>query len=300
MRNTEHNDLPVYCIETFQDVHTHERDFDIKILEDLVDDFEFTNQPHRHDFYNILFVTKGSGTHTIDFTTYEVQPCSIFFLTPGQIHSWSLSKDIKGYTIFFKPDFYLMDCNEKKLLEFPFFHTMNTSPTLYLDCEMDPIIKQVITEIYNENKTSEIGKNDVVRAYLDILIIKLSRHYQRFISNDHPQQITYRIRELEALVDRNFRKLKQASEYASQMNISQKHLNSICKKGIGKTVSEIIQERIILEAKRLLLHSELSISEVAFSLGYHDSSYFSRFFRNKMDESPEEFRKNYQNVPDEA
>ena len=77
--NKINGELPVYCIETFQGKHTQSRDFDIKILENLVDEFEFTNKPHRHDFYDILFVTEGSGTHTIDFHTYEVKPCSVFF-----------------------------------------------------------------------------------------------------------------------------------------------------------------------------------------------------------------------------
>ncbi|TRX48608.1 helix-turn-helix domain-containing protein [Fulvivirga sp. M361] len=297
MDQKKENHLPVYCIATFQDANTHELDFDIKILEELVDEFEFVNQPHRHDFYDILFITEGTGTHTIDFITYEVKPCSIFFLTPGQVHSWDLSHDVKGFSIFFKPDFYLMDHKLKKLLDFPFFHTMNTSPALYFDCRIDPIVKQVIHEIYRENQTAKLGREKVVRAYLDILLIKLSRHYHRLIGDEHPRPLTYRIRELESLIDTNFRTYKQPSEYADMMSLSLKHLNSLCKKGLNKTVGQLIQERIVLESKRLLLHSDQSISEISYNLGYNDNSYFARFFRNKMNLSPDEYRKTFPNVP---
>lgn len=292
--------LPVYCIETFQDKHTKTLDFDIKILENLVGDFEFVNRPHRHDFYDILFVKQGHGTHTIDFVTYDVKPCSIFFLTPGQVHSWDLSRDIQGFSIFFKPDFYLMDCNHKKLLDFPFFHTMNTSPAMYLNCLIDPIVDQVITEIYNENKRAELGRENVVRAYLDILLIKLSRYYDSLKPSDQPVELTYRIRELESLIDKHFIQMKQPSQYAELMSLTPKNLNSICKKGLQKTVSQLIQERVILEAKRLLLFSNQSIAEVAHKLGYGDNSYFTRFFRSKTQMTPDEFRRSEQIVPKKA
>ena len=294
------NELPVYCISTFQDANTKDLDFDIKIFENLIDEFKFTNQPHRHDFYDILFITEGTGTHTIDFVTYEVKPCSIFFLTPGQVHSWNLSKDTKGFSIFFKPGFYLMDQRHKRRLDFPFFHSMNASPALYLNCLIDPIVKQVIREIYNENQTAEFGRENVVRAYLDILLIKLSRYYQSLVKNNNTGQMTFQLRELESLIDTHFREYKRPSDYAGMMNLSLKHLNKICRVGINKTVGRMIQERIILESKRLLLHSNQTISQVSYHLGYEDNSYFARLFRNKTGFSPDGYRKAFLNVPNQA
>lgn len=290
-------ELPVYCIETFNKEHIHNHGFDIIVLEELVHEFEFTNAPHRHDFYDILFITEGTGTHTIDFVTYEVKPCSIFFLTPGQVHSWDLSSDIKGYTIFFTPEFYLMDCNKKKLLDFPFFHSINNRPCLYLDCLVDPVIKQTISEIFNENKQTELGRDNIVRAYLDVLLTKLSRHYFDNTNLEKSNKITYRVRELESLIDGNFREIRSVKEYASRMNISAKHLNDICKKALNKTVSNLIQERVMLEAKRLLLHSDLTVSQIADQLKFFDKSHFVRFFKKQANQSPELFRRDFSIVP---
>jgi AraC-like DNA-binding protein len=284
--------LPVYCISNFQSQHAkNSADFDIKRLEELVDDFEFTSNPHRHDFYNILFISNGTGTHTIDFVTYEVKPYSIFFLTPGQVHSWALSKDIKGFTIFFTPSFYLMDSNEKKLLDIPFFHSLNNEPCLYLNYNNDSSIVNSIEEIFDENDKNENGSNVVIRAYLDIVMMKLSRYYRKVWTSRQSSQATYQIRELESLIEKYFKKYKLPREYSDLMNLSPKHLNEICRVGLNKTVGDLIQQRVLLESKRLLAYTSKNISEIAEELNFSDKSYFIRFFKKYTSLPPEQFRK---------
>ncbi len=287
------NDLPVYCINTFRQSQPDQANsFDIKVLEKLVDDFQFTSLPHRHDFYNILFIERGTGTHTIDFVTYEVKPCSIFFLTPGQVHSWNLSGNIKGFTIFFTTQFYLMDSTEKKLVDIPFFHSLSNHPYLYLDCMKDESIRQAIHEIFVENEKRENGSDVIIRAYLDIIITKLARYYKQSWISQQTSNLTYQIRELESLVDKHYKQYKLPREYADKMNLSPKHLNEICKKGLSKTVGDLIQERIILEVKRLLAYSHKNISEIADELNFSDKSYFIRFFKKQTGVTPEQFRAN--------
>ncbi len=284
--------LPVYCIGNFQSQHSKDNaDFDIKRLEELVGEFEFTSKPHRHDFYNILFISNGSGTHSIDFVTYDVKPYSIFFLTPGQVHSWALSKNITGFTIFFTPTFYLMDSNDKKLLDIPFFHSLNNEPCLYLNYDSDSSIVNAIEEIFFENNKNENGSNVVIRAYLDIIMTKLSRYYRRVWVSRQSSQATYQIRELESLIEKYFKKLKLPREYSDLMNLSPKHLNDICKDGLNKTVGDLIQQRVLLESKRLLAYSSKNISEIADELNFSDKSYFIRFFKKYTGLPPEQFRK---------
>jgi AraC-like DNA-binding protein len=283
--------LPIYCIDTFRAQGPEsQRYFDIKALEKLVDDFHFTSHPHRHDFYNILFINEGTGTHTIDFITYEVKPCSIFFLTPGQIHSFNLSHDIKGFTLFFTPEFYLMDSSEKKLLDIPFFHSLSNQPYLHLDCMRDNSIRQAILEIFNEHSTNESGNHAIIRAYLDIIITKLSRYYKQSWVSQQSTSVTYQIRELESLVEKHYKQYKLPREYADRMNLSPKHLNEICKKGLNKTVGDLIQARLMLEVKRLLAYSPKNISEIAHELNFSDTSYFIRFFKRNTGFTPEQFR----------
>lgn len=289
-----HKALPVYCIATFKDQNTRTFNFDIKALENLVDRFEFTNLAHRHDFYDILFITEGSGTHTIDFVTYEVKPGSIFFLSPGQVHSWDLSHDTRGFTIFFRPEYYLMDVHKKGLQEFPFFHSMQVSPAIYLDCENHRFAEGIITDIFQEYKGNHFGKDEVIRAYLDILFIKISRFCR--VERDFPQNVlTGKLRELERLIERHFAEEKQPSFYATRMNVSLSYLNKLTKESLNKSVGRMVQERIVLESKRLLLLSGLTVAEVAHALGYQDNSYFTRFFKSKVGVGPEQFRKS--NVP---
>lgn len=283
--------LPVYCINTFRSGNAYQREsFDIKVLEKLVDDFQFISQPHRHDFYNILFIQEGTGTHTIDFVTYEVKPCSVFFLTPGQVHSWNLSPDVKGFTIFFSAEFYLMTSTEKKLLEVPFFHSMSNHPYLYLDCLSDKSIQYAIQEIFGENEKDLPGSRTIIVAYLDIIITRLSRYYKQSWTNQQYPSLTYQIRELESLVEKHYKQYKLPKQYADMMNLSPKHLNEICKKGLNKTVGELIQERVLLEAKRLLAFSSKNISQIADELNFSDKSYFNRFFKKNSDLTPEHFR----------
>lgn len=270
-------------------------DFGIKKLEEINPGQKIIKLPHRHDFYYVLFVKQGHGSHMIDFKQYDVKPCSIFFISPGQVHALELSEEVEGYAIFFKPSFYLMDGNPKKILDFPFFHSMSNEPTLFMDCIV-PIISQNLEEIYNEFHTFDIGRNNVIRALIDVLLVRLSRKYPRPQLNDFPVRLTYQIRELEALVDHHFKEYRTLDDYADKMNISPKHLNNICKKALDKTVINLIHERTIIEAKRLLLFTDFTVSQIAYELGYYDKSYFMRFFKKNTNLTPETYRQSNREI----
>lgn len=283
-------EIPIYCIKDFSNDAIQNLEFDIKVLEELVDNFEFINRPHRHDFYDILIITSGSGIHTIDFIEYEVKSCSIFFLTPGQVHSWKLSEDIKGFSIFFKSSFYLLDYNPKKLLDLPFFHSLNNVSLLNLDCMSNSFLKSILNEIVEENKLNKLGSEQIIRSYLDIFLIKLVRYYQPDFSNKKLSASTYTIRQLEYLIDTHIYEKRKPSDYAAILNITPKYLSMLCKSNLGKTPSKLINERLVLEAKRILTFSDLTISQIAFDLQFNDHSYFTRFFRQHTGQTPEKFR----------
>ena len=289
LKKMQRENLPVYCIETFQDQYTSNLGFDVKILENLVDQFAFTNLAHRHDFYDVLIITQGRGIHTIDFVTYEVKPGSVFFLTPGQVHSWELSNDVKGYSIFFSSEFYLMHCNESKLYDFPFFHSLSNQPCLYLNGQSSSFIPSILSEMIAENQAEQIGREDMLRACLDFLLIKLARQYERIYARSN-NQVTHHIRKLEKFIDQHFAEKKKPSQYADLMCISAKYLSKVCKKGVGKTPGELVTERVVLEAKRLLIHSEKTVSQVADQLGYSDQSYFIRVFKKHTGTTPDQYR----------
>ena len=248
-------------------------------------------EAHRHDYYHIMYIKRGSGVHSIDFKHYVVKPGSLFFVSPGQVHTIEIDKDVEAYVISFNSDFYLFHNNEQKLMDYPFFHTINNDPVVYFeDTDMfDYIIKEMLTEYNNQAK----GTEKILQSLMEILLVKASRMYTYPVKEESPVHLTFQLRKLETLIDKHFREYKLLNDYADLMYISPKHLNSLCKKGLNKTVTNLIHERTLTEAKRLLLFTDNSIAEIAFELGFADKSYFMRFFKKQTTQTADTFRNSH-------
>ncbi|MEO8760385.1 MAG: helix-turn-helix transcriptional regulator [Bacteroidia bacterium] len=289
--------FPVYNIEQFNHVEK-ENDFYANTFPSHLKEHHFINTPHKHDFYLVVLFTKGKGKHEIDFLSYDIKPGSIFLLSPGQTHNWQLSKDIDGYVFFHTKDFYDLNFTTKKLKDYPFFSSIHNSPVLYLKTKTQEktvlIFKEILQE-YQEKKLMSVQK---ISSLVDVLYIDLSREYlpQKQQENQNSNYIS-KLRKLESLIDLNYKTTKLPREYASLMNMSEKHLNRICKTCLNKTTTDLISDRIILEAKRMLVQANYTVAEVANELGYFDNAYFSRLFKKKYGKSAMEFMKKYANKP---
>ena len=285
--------IPVYDIETFNP-HCQEKDFYANTLSNHVKTHEFTFIPHKHDFYLVVICTKGSGSHWIDFVRYDVKPGSIFMLSPGQGHSWKLSDDIEGYIFFHNKDFYELNFTSNKLLDYPFYCSIYNSPVLLLN--EDTWKKEVIIfkEIVAEYRDKALMRFNRLFALVELLYIDLLRLYIT-LEHIHTQNQHYliKLRELEGLIDDNFKIIKSPAQYAEKMFVTVKQLNRICKETLNKSTSDLILARIILEAKRLLAHSSYTIPEIAEKLGYADVSYFSKLFRKRTGKTPLSFSKEF-------
>lgn len=251
----------------------------------------FIMDAHTHDFYLITLFTKGGGTHTIDFNTYNVSRGSIFFMSPSEIHAWTLSEDTDGYVLFFNASFYVMDALSKQLFLLPFFKSKEKIRQLLLNEQELAKIEPVFASILLEAENALILRHSILRAYLDVLLFKLA-DLRASNSNERIQPISL-VPELEALIERNFMQHLTVSRYAEKLNTTSQQLNTITKSYLNKTVAELIQERMIAEAKRLLVYSSLTISEIAYQLNFNDNSYFNRFFKKAEKITPEQFRKRF-------
>ena len=290
----ENNSLPVFEISNFEDYKNcmkFEKSFYIRNFSEHVKENLFIEKPHGHNFYLILIVTKGSGTHTIDFLEYDVYPGVMFIVSPGQIHQWRLSNDVDGYILFFTKEFFLHDFDTEKLTRFPFFNSTFSLPMFQLsDREREEILFKYML-IYDEYHSRSLNYQEMIRMYLNAIFIKLSRIY--LTKNEKSQKFNYDLLQLnryEALVDKYFKLHRPISCYSKKMNITDRQLSYLCKKTIGKTPSEIMMNRIILEAKRLIVHSDLSILAISEELNYNDNSYFIRLFKKMTKQTPEQFR----------
>lgn len=283
--------LPVLCIEQFKNDKPYLPYFYIKKFEEHVRDYDFISKPHRHDFFFMVYFTQGSGTHTIDFITYPIQPGDIFFMSPAQVHSWELSEDIDGFVAFFSADFYLKDFAQHKLFDFPFFNTTQYQPMLHLPPSHIGFVTNTMQSIYTEFRQQEKQVDEVLQSYLNILLIKLSRIYQQHTASGISSHLIHQIRQLETLIDTHYIDQKSVQAYADMMHLSVKQLNHVCKTALNKSTSELIQDRIVLEAKRLLVHSDWTIAQVGAHLQYFDNAYFTRFFKKITGLTPDQFRK---------
>jgi len=283
--------IPVYNIEQLAAFSTEKTSIGVKRLEQGFRNKQNIRSSHRHSFYQIIWVTQGHGTHLIDFNSYPIEPSTLYFLSPGQVHEWKLTEDAFGYIIAFTNELFSSSLQDKSLLsELPYFYIVNTQPLLWVGDEQAAVFNNIIQRIESEYQASLVDREAMLSAYLRILLIEAKRIYC-------PTQTTYIVassvlitKQFLLLLEENFLTQTFVSEYAKLLGITANYLNETVKRTTGKTAGELIRARLLLEAKRLLIHSELSISEIAHDLNFEDPSYFGRFFKRYAHCSPSDFR----------
>lgn len=264
--------------------------FSISNLNTLLSEKDMIEKTHRHDFFFILAIEKGNGEHQIDFENYSIDNYSVFILRPSQVHQLLLKKGSKGYLIAFDSNFY--SPNEK--LKKEIFLTVSRNNYYKLKTETYKKLIPVLNYIFSEYSNKKVLFRENIKANLDLLFIELFRQTKN--SDIQTKNNSYSIKLLEnllELIDIHFYNNKQVTYYAEELNITIYQLNSITKKTLGKSCSQLINERIILEAKRNLTATSNQINEISFHLGYDDTSYFIRFFKNKTGLTPENFRQSF-------
>jgi len=266
--------------------------FSIRDLRDILAGKDMVQELHRHNFFYVLALKKGKGTHEIDFTPYDVTDNAVFFLRPGQVHQLTLKGGSTGYLMSFKADFHTpLDKSGYQLLRKA--SSMNHYQSdddgfRKINTPLDNILQE-----YN-NKQEQYG--EVIMANLHIFFVELIRQYNRASSGKINLYTQERLEEFLTLLETHVTSIKQASEYADMLHLSLYQLNTITKTTLGKTCSEMINEYIILEAKRYLLATSNQVNQIADHLGYEDVSYFIRFFRKHTGSSPEVFRQQFRSV----
>jgi len=264
--------------------------------EHLVLGHRHIEKPHRHDFYATILFTKGSGTHEIDFQKYDVSAGSLFFMSPGQIHSWELSEDIDGYIFFCSQDFYEMHYVNQKLRSFPFFGSVNFPRKLQLTETELTENNHLFSALEKEYQLQNVMKDGFILSLMSQIFIQATRAFSKELGKENSEvNISYfkHYQQFENLIEEHFAKEKSVAFYASLLEISSKHLNRITRTVVQKTATDVITERIILEAKRMLMYLDESLTEIAFRLGFEEYSYFVRVFRKTSGMTPTQFIKKY-------
>ena len=287
----EHQHIPVYSLQNFSAPDSIGGQFKVEVF-DANRHFE-VSYPHRHDFFEVLYLNKGSGFHVIDSNKYEIKPPCIFFMSPGQAHKLELSHDIEGYIFIFTSDFYLINqTNQNRLLEFPFFFTINqNNPPLLLSNPNDTaFLETIFVRAVGEISTTENHSVELLRSLLDLILVYASSLYKVDDSMLSKGKGHILVKRFFQLLEENYQNNISVNEYASMLAITPNHLTQTIKQLTGKTSNEIIQEKQMLEIKRLLVHTNMGVSEISNHLNFADQSYFTKFFKKITGMTPLRFR----------
>lgn len=258
-----------------------------------------TNEPnipissHVHNYYVMLWFKEGGFTHTVDFIDYEVLPNSIFFIAPGQIHSFKNYTGQEGIAIKYSMDFF--DCNCEKEDQFIKFNTFNSAghePFCLLKEEGVNGVERLIEQQKIEEKLDAPGHFEALRALTKLLFIHIHRFSTRntatYLESKRPShRLFVRFRDM---LEKDFKTKHMVHEYAAKLNVSTKTLSNSILECSGKAPLTFINDRILLEAKCLLMYSTMMTREVAKELGFEDPSYFSKFFKRETGVLPSSYK----------
>ncbi|RZK55931.1 MAG: AraC family transcriptional regulator [Pedobacter sp.] len=246
----------------------------------------YLNDPGRKDFFEIVWLKNEDPLHGISDPAYRVKGDWIYLIPPYRVHQ--LNKAGKnGELISFKRSMLEEEDKDFLLDLFRIFNVQGEFSCLRLDSDS----ATELGEIYKIMEMEYTRKNnfEMMKALLKVLLLKLiSVKDLEFTGHDVYQKRVY---EFLMLLEGNFLTVTNIDFYAGKLGISSKRLNQILKEKLDKTGTQIIHDRIILEAKRKIIHSEITIKEIAYDLGFSDRPYFSRFFKKMTGQTPEEFQK---------
>lgn len=251
------------------------------------------NKPEQVDAYSIYWIKEGQGSYNIDFKSYSFTDNVMFFLSPGQIFSVDSEQIKEAYKLTFVRDFYCIQVHDKEVAcNGVLFNNVYETPFVK-PCEKDTKkLSFILENLIEEFNNSETAQYDMLQTYLKqfiILAVRINKENQP-IKNDIETKL---FKDFSTLVDQNYTKMHSVTDYATRLGISPKSLTKHFQKVGAQTPSDFIKSRIILEAKRSLIYTNQSVKNIAYSLGFNDSAYFTRFFTKATSKSPLQFKKSY-------
>ncbi|WP_369752139.1 helix-turn-helix domain-containing protein [Flavobacterium sp. WC2409] len=249
----------------------------------------------RLNYYSLIWIKKGSGRVKVDFSEYDFSANSLLAFAPYQPFMLSTHEKMEGVVLHFHPDFF---CIHKHQAEVAcngiLFNNIYEPPFVLIDESASNTLNMVIEQIKIEMQNPALAQYELLISYLKILLITASRlKDQQGIQEPKEAPDTkepFILQNLKNYIELHFRTKHSASDYADLLHITPKALAKITKNHFNKTLTVLISERIIIEAKRELYLSNKAVKEIAYELGYDDEHYFSRFFKNNAAVSPQMYR----------
>ncbi len=242
--------------------------------------------PHRHNYYEMLVFLKGKGSHEIDFTTYAFKPLSLHFVASSGVHLVKREQGSEGFSILFTQEFLPPDYLIKDMS----FYKANAIPVLNLNKAEFATLKPLLDELKIEYFSDKIYRPVVLKSLFALILIMVKRLYDKKAGASAAPVKNEFVAKMEALIEANFAKHWRASEYARELNMSVANMSALCKQHFSKNTEKLVQERLLLEIKRLLVYSDKPVKEICYELNFDDPAYFIRFFRKNTGATPLNYR----------
>ncbi len=239
----------------------------------------------QEQYFEVFLFEKAQGSFNIDFNEFSISDYSLFFLLPSSIHALSLSpvEPLKGWVLQMEMKYFGFLVEDFQVVFCPIL----SSPALRISASDYSFLENLLLQIKLEEENHNIKTTEALNAYFRLFYIQLERLKQVVNSNISVNQ---HLMKFQHLLENNFRRIKTVEQFAQHLFISPKQLNRLCLQFVHKNASRLIDERINLEAMRLLVHEHHSIKEIAHHLGYEDPAYFHRFFKRINQVTPQQFR----------
>ncbi|TWR24722.1 helix-turn-helix domain-containing protein [Mucilaginibacter pallidiroseus] len=257
------------------------------------DSIDLINSDTYKLYIKALYLPKGC-TVQVDFNVYHTQGAALFFISPNQVLSIQNMCSELGYFVFYNHDFYCIQIHDEEVAcDGLLFNNINNMPMTAVPDQEATFINYLFTQLESEFLLKESSHEEMLRTYLKQLLIKSTRlwkqqHLGGVLTDQNNDPDTFR--HFTQLVEAHYKQKHTVADYADLMLVAPKTLTHKFKRMNLPQPNEVIKNRIILEAKRLLVHTAMTAKEIAYELGYDDPAYFSRLFLIKTGESPSGFK----------
>ena len=254
--------------------------------------------PHIHNYYEMIWLVRGSGTLCLDMQDWPVVPNTVFCSKPNQPHQFNIANGMEGFVFsftdsLFRMDEYDFDWVGRVALSQLFAAGQSARVSSEMEEDMKVIVLTMIREFENELSYRE----ELLRRYFRIYLLYLTRKLTEPVRSAEGTRETELLQKFKELLDKKFREQKMVAEYAEQLLVSPGYLNKILHKHTGYSVGQHIRQRVILEAKRMCRYSGAGLKEIAYYLGFFDPAHFSRFFKTFAGQNFTDFKRGTLSVP---
>lgn len=284
MKNAEYEEpnVPILGMEEFR---KHQLTVPEELLYNELNGARQIQKSHKHDFFMLILFDEGEGIHTIDFRDYPIANKQLHLLFPGQVHRWDIGDRTIASQLMLDRLFF------ERIASYLRYAKVNYTqrPLIPLSEESFQRLKYEFDAIKKELKQKAPLK-ELIHARASVIASIISQEAENQFEEFSMFQSDPRITKFNSLIEEHYKTEKGIPFYAEQLHISANYLNVLCKKKMQASATQLIQQRVLLEAKRLLQSTDLSIKEIAYELNFVDHAYFSNFFKNQTGITPSAFR----------